>query len=250
MAQIIFPKDELNASADAIAEAFIVHRQETFEVLGVQLLQFVQLAYIEKSNGTTGDDGIHWAPLKVSTILARLRRAGHITATKVNRKEETAVAPRPRQRTAYTVAKTVKRNKQLFEELEAAGVVFHDKKGKQIKTGDKHKRGTTLAVTPNTQKSTVSISPGSYQIGRDTGLQLNSASPGFMGPDGGGGNIFTQDEVSFTIGFGRNYSQYFDRWRKLIPDVLPAAWQEELERLAAERGSQLIDTALRAKKVD
>lgn len=183
MNSVNFPLDELNRAVDSVVREFETGRRDTCEIIGTQLLSFVKQAYLTKSQGGTGDDGITWAPLKVGT------------PAKINSK----TATRRRNRRQQTKTKPALR---------------------------------------------------AHEIGRDTGLQLNSATPGFMGPDGSGGNIFTQDEVSFTVGFGRNYSQYFDKWRKLIPDVLPASWQEELERLAAERGSQLIDTALRAKKVD
>ena len=250
MAGVQFPKGQLNGAVDAVVAMLAKKRKETLEVIGIQLLSHIKLAYIEKSRGGTGEDGISWAPLKVSTILARLRKAGHLKSSAVKSVKKPAVPPRPRQRTIYTVAKTVKKNEALFKQLDAAGVVFHDKKGNQVKgSSPRHKTGTTLAVTAATQKKTVNLSPGSYQIGVDTGLQLNSAGPGFAGPDGKGGNIFEQDDVSVTIGFGRSYSSYFDEHRKLIPDTLPDDWQKDLDDLAAERGAKIITDVLDDKGV-
>lgn len=240
MATVHFPTAELTDAVDAVTAAIEQHRKDTFEILGVQLLQFIQLAYIDKSHGHLAEDGISWEPIQVATILGRLRKAGHI---------ETHRHKFDQRQTYHKVVRTVKRNAELFAELEAAGVEIRDKKGKRVSAAKRHRAGNVLHVDAETRKAKVTVSPGAYQIGIDTGLQFNSASPGFAGPDGKGGNVFLQDEISFTVGFGRNYSKYFDRHRKLIPEVLPEAWQEKLEELAAERSAKIIESTLREKGV-
>ncbi len=249
MTAIVFPTGQLIGAVDAVAEAIEKERRDTCEVLGVQLLQFIQLAYEEKSHGKTGEDGIAWEPITVDTVLGRLRKAGHLSTTPVKHVKKPAVPVAPNQRVIYKVARTEKHNKKLFGELEAAGVEFYDKKGKKISGAKGHKAGTTLKINKATRENTVRVSPGAYQVGVDTGLQRASASPGFVGPDGKGGNVFRTDEVSFTVGFGRNYSVYFDRHRKLIPDTLPDAWLKQLEELAADRQAKVIDATLKEKGV-
>jgi hypothetical protein len=77
--------------------------------------------------------------------------------------------------------------------------------------------------------STLKRKGGRSEIGVDTGLQLASASPGFLGSDGRGGNIFEVSGDVLVIGFGRNYSRYFDEARPLIPEQLPQAWVDEID---------------------
>lgn len=81
---------------------------------------------------------------------------------------------------------------------------------------------------------------GPTQIGVDTGLQRASASPGFIGPDGKGGNLFTQDIKGVTVGFNRTYSKYFDEARPLLPGVMPRAWQQGLEDVAQRWADEII----------
>ncbi|MDB5388360.1 MAG: hypothetical protein JWM11_4006, partial [Planctomycetaceae bacterium] len=188
MATVVFPKAELTSALDAVVAALNKERKQALEILGVQLLALERQSYEEKSHGRMGSDGIAWAPLKVSTILARLRKAGHLKAAAAKQVAKPAVAKRKGQRTVYTVAKTVKRNAALFRKLDAAGVVFQNQKGSKITgAGDRHRAGTTVVVSSHAAKQEVTISPGAYQIGVDTGLQRNSSTLGFVGPDGKGG---------------------------------------------------------------
>lgn len=81
------------------------------------------------------------------------------------------------------------------------------------------------------------------QIGVNTGLQLASASPGYKAADPHGGttgNIFTINNGELTIGYGRSYSVFFDRIRKLLPDSLPTAWADELDAIAVDWGYKTI----------
>lgn len=83
-------------------------------------------------------------------------------------------------------------------------------------------------------------------IGIDTGLQMASASPGFHGSDGRGGNIFEAGPKSVTIGYGRIYSKYFDIARKLLPEVLPESWRQALDRVV-QAWLQKITAGIRSK---
>lgn len=86
--------------------------------------------------------------------------------------------------------------------------------------------------------------PTQSDIGVDTGLQRASASPGFIGPDGKGGNFFEQDENSVTVGYNREYSEYFDEARPLLPDELPQDWQENQEQIVTEWAEKLLDEGI------
>lgn len=81
---------------------------------------------------------------------------------------------------------------------------------------------------------------GTTQIGVDTGLQRASASPGFIGKDGKGGNLFKLDTNVVTVGYNRSYSVYFDEVRPLLPEKLPDKWTKELEALVQEWADKII----------
>lgn len=70
-------------------------------------------------------------------------------------------------------------------------------------------------------------SPPKSQVGVDTGLLRNSATPGFKG-DGDGGNIFDVDaqKGTVTVGYGRSYAAAFHSRRPLLPEQFPDAWGE------------------------
>ena len=86
--------------------------------------------------------------------------------------------------------------------------------------------------------------PDQNEIGVDTGLQRASASPGFVGPDGKGGNFFVQDADSVTVGYGREYSEHFDAQRPLLPDTLPDEWVQHQEEVLKEWAEKIIDEGM------
>ena len=238
--RVEFPVDQLTQAAAAVEQGLQQFRHNLLEQIGTQILSFVKLDYVAKSRGGTGTDGIKWAPIKVGTILARLRKAGHLKSRPV---------PGTNRRIGV-VAKSVKANESLFRQLARAGVKFRDKKGNTVKGNrPRSKAGNTVGTTKAVRQKSVKLAPGSYQIGVNTGLQLNSAGPGYKGNDGKGGNVFEQDDVSVTVGFGRSYSGHFDKHRKLFPDTLPDAWRKDLEDMVATAGGKIIEDKLRNEGV-
>jgi hypothetical protein len=158
------PSDEIRADLRAAKRAYGTQQRPALEAMGVSLLSNSQQAYLQKSKGLRGSDGITWGALAQSTIDRRNRR-GRKNATRATTKS-----------------------------------------GKARPTG------------------------GSVDIGRDTGLQLNSGRPGFSAK--GGGNIFRLTSTSVTVGYGMSYSKYFDEERALMPDVVPDPWVKQLEAIA------------------
>lgn len=157
------PAPEIRARLRSAKVAFGTQQKPVLEAMGVRVLSFAKQAYVVKSRGGTGDDGIKWAPLAASTIAARNRRG--------------------------------KRNA---------------------------KRKTTKGGKARPPERSVAI-------GIDTGLQLNSANPGFRAT--GGGNIMRLTNTDITVGFGRFYSGYFDAKRALLPLTLPPKWSAELGQI-------------------
>ena len=121
--RVEFPEDQLIDGVEAAAEAVRRHRHQLLEKIGVQILSFVKLDYVAKSRGGTGTDGIKWRPITVATILARLRKAGHLKSKPIKGSKIPAGVPvSARQRSVRVVAKSVKANEALFRELAKAGV--------------------------------------------------------------------------------------------------------------------------------
>lgn len=97
---------------------------------------------------------------------------------------------------------------------------------------------------------------GGYEIGVDTGLQINSASPGFSDPsqtenawrktsnDGLGTNLFIVNADTVTIAYDRSYSAAFDAQRQLIPDNIPDPWRIEAVAAGGTWADQIIQSGL------
>ncbi len=115
------------------------------------------------------------------------------------------------------------------------------KSKKAIKASKPRQRAGTILSKGKAKSKTGNVSPGAHEIGVNTGFQKNSAQPGYQGPDAKGGNIDkVLDEDSLLIGFGRSYSQYFDKHRPLLPEVIPPEWLEKLEQLISKDGGQIL----------
>lgn len=69
------PLDDATRRAQRARREFADLKIRVIERIGLRLLNLAQLAYIEKSAGRTGSDGITWKPLKDETIKRKNRRA-------------------------------------------------------------------------------------------------------------------------------------------------------------------------------
>jgi len=101
----------------------------------------------------------------------------------------------------------------------------------------------TIKQKNRRRRNNPTFGAGASQIGVDTGLQLNSATPGFKAADPQGGttgNVFKVEEGAVTVGYGRSYSVHFGRVRKLFPDTLPDAWEKALNDIAVDWGYKVL----------
>lgn len=106
----------------------------------------------------------------------------------------------------------------------------------------RNRRGKANAKRKTTKSGKSRAFGGSVAIGIDTGLQLNSSSPGFVAA--GGGNVFRLTNTDITVGFGRTYSEFFNAKRPLLPDRLPDVWRKELEAIVERWGEELLRETL------
>lgn len=112
------------------------------------------------------------------------------------------------------------------------------KKLAQSTIDKRNRRGKPNAKRTKTKSGKARPLGGGVEIGRDTGLQLSSASPGFKAA--GGGNIFRLTNTSITVGYGRSYSKYFDEARPLLPVKLPDPWRKKLEAIVGQWATKLL----------
>lgn len=182
-------------------------KRTILERVGIQALSFSQLAYRDKARGGTGSDGVTWSKLSRNTIEARVRERAPAKRIVAQRRDlaKQIKATKGKGSNARR-AKLVQRRKQLSERLQ----------------------------------SLVDQEFARHEIGVNTGLQRSSAQPGFAGPDGQGGNVMKLEAGSVTVGYGREYSKYFDAKRPLFPAKLPEAWIQRFERMIAEWTQQIV----------
>lgn len=194
--------------AKRIQSALRRARPDLLNQLGVKLLSMSQQAYRQKSRKQRGSDGITWSPLQRATIRARVMRR------------------KPGQR-------IVAQRKQIA--LEIAGLKG---KGAKAKIESLRQKRKDLMAKLNQM---INAEFAKYEIGRDTGLQLSSASPGFVAADGKGGNLLeVNGSVSVTVGYNRVYSKYFDIKRKLLPEKLPSEWQKQLDNVTKKWADKVL----------
>jgi hypothetical protein len=113
---------------------------------------------------------------------------------------------------------------------------------KTIKAKARRGRGKTSRRTKTGSGKALPVGDVSA-IGIDTGLQQASGSPGFNAP--GGGNIFEVAGDRVTVGYGREYSKYFDKTRKLFPDKLPLAWLTTLRDVVRQWAMGIVNRGLK-----
>lgn len=187
--------------------------------VGVSVLANVQRAYRDKARGGMGSDGEVWRDLSSKTLEARVRRR----------------AP---------ARKIVEQRRQIAQEIQgilSGGVTPRSRRGKKKEVSKRAAVKNLRQIRKDLSRkldNLVITEHSSYEIGVDTGLQINSASPGFTDPnsvwhrdpiDSLGANLFSVNAGNVAIAYDRSYSAAFDAERKLIPKTLPDPWRIEAE---------------------
>jgi len=180
---------------------------------GVALLSQVQQAFITKSRGGVGSDGISWPPLKPETIAARRTVKGERKALGI-----TGEAPRP----SLTPAQDEAWRKKYFTTLRWARVDMDEKEAK-IYAG---KVAWNYVKTQMGAKTVLEIL-GSRKVDilRDTGELLRSLNPGVADrPSGAPGQVFRAELGRVVVGTNKKTWHH-----KGVPGKLPKRllWPED-----------------------
>lgn len=181
--------------------------------LGVALLSKIQQAFIVKSRGGVGDDGIKWPPLKRETIAGR-RPPPH------KKRGERPMG-------LLTVAQD-KRWRQIFGRKRAELIV---KSG--MSPGEASIRAAQLAwgiLKREGAKTRIGTLGGrQVDIGRDTDIMFRSFSPGVDDkPSGAADQVFDIPPGRVIVGSNVPYFPHFHKRRPCWPDQLPPTWWRAL----------------------
>jgi hypothetical protein len=190
--------------------------------LGTAFLSRVQQAFLVKSAGGRGDDGIAWKPLKPATIAQR-------RTTRAERKQLGITGKRVRGLLTPAEDKLWRGIfASMLAQLRARGVGEGEAKGiaariawaKLKAMGAKTKLGVLGSRT--------------VAIGRDTGRMLRSLAPGVDDrPSGEQEQVFQVSATAVAIGTNVPYAGRFHSLRPLWPDEIPPPWMAALHAALA-----------------
>lgn len=192
------------------------------------LLSEVELAFIQKSRGEVGSDGIKWAPLKRETIAQRRIGAGDLAAIGIKGPGQ----PKGRVRGLLTQAED-----KVWRRIFASRLAwFMAKFG--MSEGEAKQRAAQAAWAKLKEmgaKTKLEVL-GSRQVDilRDTGELLASFSPGIGAqPSGADGQVLRTAAGSVTV--GTNKKPWHHKRRPYWPkDGLPDQWWATMTRAAQE----------------
>lgn len=237
-----------------------------FTAIGCAALSDIKEDFVRKASGGTGEDGAKWAPLKPATIARRRlgpkdKQLPHIAdrmqaekdATKDARKRFAAAAKEKRKRLVARLSLSM----SAAEAQKRAGEIISAERT----AADFRLRGQIALAKQTGQRRQDVLSQRHVETLRDTGVLLNSLSPGEIsgtGPaatyrppsvDGGDSQVFSLFDsgviVGTTVAYAKTH-QEGDPSRNIPPRPLlptrgvPQAW---LERWASVAQAALAEGA-------
>lgn len=187
------------------------------------LLSKVAQAFIQKSRGETGSDGIRWKPLSPKTIAAR----------RTTRAEKKALGMTGRRTRGNLTPAQDRRFKDIFGTRLARFLAT----GMEI-TEAKERAGRiawATVIAEGAKTKLMLLGSRKVDIGRDTGALLRSLTPGVQRPGEAIQNPARQRNQVLEVGGGwvmvgslLPYAERFHRVRPLWPATIPAAWMPEI----------------------
>lgn len=193
--------------------------------VGVALLSRVQQAFVVKSRGGTGDDGIKWKPMKPASIAQRRTTAAE--------RRQLGIGGRNRTRGLLTPTQD-RRWRKIFGSRKAALIARY---GMSEAAASARAAQIAWAVLKAEGAQTKLAVLGGRQVDicRDTGRYFRSLSPGVDDqPSGADGQVFDVPPGRVIVGTNVAYAGRQAKLRPLWPagGRLPAAWWAFLLRVA------------------
>lgn len=192
--------------------------------LGVALLSKVQQAFVVKSRGGTGDDGIIWKPMKPASIAQRRTTAAERKQLGISGK---------RVRGLLTPAED-KRWWKIFAQRKA---MFMGKFGlsEQEASGRAAQAAWTILKSQGAKTKLAVLGSRQVDMCRDTSRYFRSLSPGVDDrPSGADGQVFETPPGRVIVGTNVAYAEHQAKMRPLWPagGKLPDAWWRHLMQVA------------------
>lgn len=199
---------KLNAALAGQANGYESYVRPVMDLIGVALLSQIQQAFIVKSRGGTGSDGIKWEPLKPETIAQRRIGPGDLLAIGVKGTK----IPAGRVRGLLTQDQDA-RWKKIFHQVYMRNVFELGDTAAKAKAGA---TAWTVLKAEGAQTKLMVLGGRTVDILRDTGVLFRSLSPSRAGfePEG---QVFEIGPGEVTV--GTNIHPYHHRG---IPNKLPA----------------------------
>lgn len=195
---------------------------------GVALLSEIQRAFITKSRGGVGSDGIKWEPLKPETIARRRTTREERRQLRISRGRRPSLTPEQDKRWRQVFARSFRRGLIDLDRTEAK------------------KRAAAIAwatVKAEGAKTMVQLLGGrQVDILRDTGILFRSFSPGVGDqPSEAPGQIFRTPPGAVIVGTNVKPWHHTGNPAKGLParpfwpldGTLPPAWMASINRAAA-----------------
>lgn len=192
------------------AEAALANKQpEILELMGDYLLEKIRDDYQTKARGGTGEDGVTWPGLLPDSLRKRKRSRGIGSG---------AAARGVASKGSGSSTRDISKARSPTGRRSAA----------------RRSRGKTR-TSKDTGRKRISPAAGNYEIGIDTGAQLNSLKSK-KGGDAGASVVIVDGSV--TVQAAMSYSKYFSKTRPIVPEQMPEKWvkglEEKLEMLGAK----------------
>ena len=182
--------------------------------LGVAALSQIQQAFIVKSRGGVGSDGISWPPLKRSTIAQRPVHAGEKKQLGIGGKRTRGLlTPAQDQRWKHIYGTRLARLRLHMSEAAARG------RAAQI--------AWTVLKSEGAKTKLDVLGGRQVDMGRSTGRMLRSLSPGVLDqPSGEPEQVFETPPGEVIVGSNVEYFPYFHAKRPCWPldGSIPDAW--------------------------
>lgn len=241
MPQIYFAgnKDELRRLLAEVPRILAGHARDPLGIarglqlrLGVALLSKVQQAFIVKSRGGTGDDGITWKPMKRASIAQRRTSAGERRQLGISGK---------RVRGLLTPAED-KRWRFLFAK-EKARLIVKFGLGDREASARAAQKAWAILKSEGAQTKLAVLGGRKVDIMRDTGRLFRSLSPGVEDrPSGADGQVFETPPGRVIVGTNVVYAGYQHRMRPLWPPDgrLPSVWWRHLLQVGVRGAARAV----------
>jgi hypothetical protein len=202
---------------------------------GVEALSNVKADFVRKASGATGEDGTTWAPL-TKEYLAYQRRFGK--GEKAALKKAAGLTSANRQRGLLTAAQN-KRWKQVFWQVFSR---------LQLSLSDSEAKARASAAAWSVVKREGArtmlevFGNRKVDINRDTGVLLNSLSPGvfdgstYQKPSGEGGSEQIMEPIVNGVVVGTNvaYAAAVHKRRPLWTDPFPEVWTQRIANVVEQ----------------